>query len=357
MNTYNVIGIMSGTSLDGLDICYNNFHLLKTKKWDFKILSASTIKYPSALKNKLAQAKKLSGLDLMLLHNELGNFFGNSINNFIVKNNINKKEIDCVSSHGHTIFHQPTISLTTQIGNGANISAITQLPVICDFRSVDVALKGQGAPLVPIGDEVLFSEYDYCINLGGIANISYKKNKKRIAFDVCPVNIVLNKLAQKLGGDFDDKGRNAKAGNLNHQLLKKLNSLNYYKIAPPKSLGIEWIEKSVLPIIDASNISTEDKLRTFIEHIAKQISLTITSTNKKILLSGGGTFNSFLVERIKANSKNEIVIPTKDIIEFKEALIFAFLGILRLRRENNCLKSVTGAEKNSIGGCIYQPFL
>lgn len=347
---------MSGTSLDGLDICYCNFQLLKTKKWDFKILSASTIKYPSALKSKLAQAKKLNGLDLMLLHNELGNFIGNSITKFIAKNSINKKEIDCISSHGHTIFHQPKINLTTQIGNGANISSITQLPVICDFRSADVALKGQGAPLVPIGDEVLFSGYDYCINLGGIANISYKKNKKRIAFDICPVNIVLNKLAQKLGGDFDDKGRNAKAGNIDHQLLEKLNSLTYYKIAPPKSLGIEWIEKSVFPIIEASNISIQDKLRTYVEHIAIQISHTISTTNKIMLFTGGGTFNSFLLERIKANTKNEIVIPTKDIIDFKEALIFAFLGVLRLRNESNCLKSVTGATQNNIGGCIYQAF-
>ncbi len=347
---------MSGTSLDGLDICYCNFQLLKTKKWDFKILSASTIKYPSVLENKLAQAKKFNGLDLMLLHNELGNFIGNSINNFIIKNNINKKKIDCISSHGHTIFHQPKINLTTQIGNGANISAITQLPVICDFRSADVALKGQGAPLVPIGDEVLFSEYDYCINLGGIANISYKKNKKRIAFDICSVNIVLNKLAQKLGGDFDDKGRNAKAGNIDYKLLEKLNSLTYYKIAPPKSLGIEWIEKSVLPIIEAGNISTEDKLRTYVEHIAVQISHAIPTTNNTLLFTGGGTFNSFLLERIKTNTKNEIVIPTKNIIDFKEALIFAFLGILRLRHEINCLKSVTGAEQNSISGCIYQVF-
>jgi len=357
MNTYNVIGIMSGTSLDGLDICYCNFQLLKNKKWNFNILLASTIKYTSGLKNKLAQAKKLNGLDLMLLHNELGNFIGNSINDFVSKNKMNKKEINCISSHGHTIFHQPEINLTTQIGNGANISTITQLQVICDFRSVDVALKGQGAPLVPIGDEVLFSEYDYCINLGGIANISYKKNKKRIAFDICPVNIVLNKLAQKLGSDFDDKGQLAKTGNINQKLLKKLNSLNYYKIAPPKSLGIEWIEKNIFPIIEASNISIEDQLRTFVEHIALQILKIITATNKNVLFTGGGTYNTFLMDCISNLSTAKIIIPSKEIIEFKEALIFAFLGVLRLRQEFNCLKSVTGAEKNSIGGCIYQPFL
>jgi anhydro-N-acetylmuramic acid kinase len=356
MSTYNIIGIMSGTSLDGLDICFCNFELLKNKKWDFHIISASTVIYPLEIKRKLAEAKPLMGLDLMLLHNELGNFIGKTINNFISNNRINKKEIDCISSHGHTIFHQPKINLTTQIGNGANISSITQLPVVCDFRSTDVALNGQGAPLVPIGDNALFAEYDHCINLGGIANISYKENNNLIAFDICPTNIVLNKLAKQLGCNFDNKGLLAKSGNIDNNLLEKLNYENYYKKSPPKSLGSEWIEKIILPIIESTNISNEDKLRTFVEHIAIQISNAITSKNKKILFTGGGTLNSFLIERIKTNTPNEIIIPSKEIIDFKEALIFAFLGVLRLREDVNCLKSVTGAKQNNIGGCIYKAF-
>jgi len=197
---------MSGTSLDGLDICYCNFQFSKDKKWEFNIIAASTIAYSSELNKKLSSSKDSNGLNLMLLHNKLGNFIGNSINQFISDNLINKNQINCISSHGHTVFHQPEIHLTTQIGNGANISEITQLPVVCDFRTTDVSNGGQGAPLVPIGDHFLFSDYDYCINLGGIANISFKDNNDILAFDICPTNIVLNTLSQELGFNYDNNG-------------------------------------------------------------------------------------------------------------------------------------------------------
>jgi anhydro-N-acetylmuramic acid kinase len=298
----------------------------------------------------------MTGLDLMKTHNNLGDYIGNSISNFIQTNNIDKSKIDCISSHGHTIFHQPNIKLTTQIGNGANISSITKLPVVCDFRTTDLSLGGQGAPLVPIGDQLLFSEYDFCINLGGIANISFIKNDKSIAFDICPVNIVLNKLAQELGFDYDKGGNIAKTGTIDTNLLEQLNKLSYYKESAPKSLGIEWIEKNVTPIINSSNISNKNKIRTFVEHIAIQLSYNISGSNKSILITGGGTFNTYLIERIKANTISNIVISTDEIIDFKEALIFAFLGVLRLRNESNCLKSVTGASSDNIGGCIYQAF-
>jgi len=258
--------------------------------------------------------------------------------------------------YGHTIFHQPNNHLTTQIGNGANITAITKLPVICDFRSTDVALGGQGAPLVPIGDELLFSNYDYCINLGGIANISYKKDKQRIAFDICPVNMVLNYLSQKIGFNYDDKGKMASKGKTDKELLDKLNKLNYYKNTSPKSLGIEWIEKEIFPLLNTSKISFEDQLSTFVAHIVLQISKTISGTNKKIIITGGGAYNTYLIEQLNKATKNQIIIPSKEIIEFKEALIFAFLGVLRWRKEPNCLKSVTEAKNNNVGGCIYQAF-
>jgi anhydro-N-acetylmuramic acid kinase len=355
MSHYNIIGTMSGTSLDGLDIAYCTFEI-SNNQWSFKINSATTINYSANLKEKLATAPQMNGIGLMKLNNEFGNFIGKSVNEFILKNNINTTEISCISSHGHTVFHQPEINITTQIGNGANISAITKLPVICDFRTTDIALGGQGAPLVPIGDKLLFSAYDYCINLGGIANISFEENSQRIAFDICPVNIVLNKLSTELGKPFDENGDIAQSGKIDTDLLNRLNNLSYYKEPHPKSLGIEWVEKKVFPIINSTQISTVNKLRTFVEHIAIQISNNIKSSNKKVLLSGGGTFNSFLVARIKSNTDNEIIIPSKQIIDFKEALIFAFLGILRLRKEVNCLKSVTGAKQNNIGGCIYQSF-
>lgn len=353
MSTYNVIGAMSGTSLDGLDIAYCTFHVDENNNWNFKINTATTIAYPKDIYRKLSNTKTISGLNLMLLDNELGDFIGKKINTFIQDEKIELGKIDAISSHGHTIFHQTEKKLTTQIGNGANISAITQLPVICDFRTTDVALGGQGAPLVPIGDELLFSEYDYCINLGGIANISYEKDNTRIAFDICPVNIVMNKLALELGEDYDKDGSFAKSGIIHKYLLLQLNQATYYKKLPPKSLGVENITQSIFPILDSFNISNEDKLATFVEHISIQIANTL-SGNKKVLFTGGGTFNTFLMERIKAKSNNQIIIPSSQLIDFKEALIFAFLGILRLRNEVNCLKSVTGASKNNIGGCIYQ---
>jgi len=298
----------------------------------------------------------MSGIDLMKLHNELGQFIGQSITNFIKKNNIEKTDIDCISSHGHTIYHQPELNLTTQIGNGANISAITKLPVICDFRTTDVALGGQGAPLVPIGDQLLFSEYDICINLGGIANISFSTDSKRIAYDICPVNIVLNKLVQELDVEYDKGGKIAESGKIDTILLKKLNSLTYYQEASPKSLGIEWIKNKIYPILSSSTSTIEDKLCTFIEHIAIQLANNIKGEGKTVLLSGGGTFNTFLVQRIKTNSTQKIIIPSTQIIDYKEALIFALLGVLRIRNEINCLKSVTGASQDNIGGCIYQSY-
>jgi len=351
-----MIGLMSGTSLDGLDIIYCHFEIDNQQKWSFQINQSTTVKYNSKLIEKLKNGVYAAGVELFKLHNEVGNFMGHSINKFIHEHKISLPTIDAIASHGHTIFHQPKIHLTTQIGNGANISAITRLPVICDFRTVDLALGGQGAPLVPIGDELLFNEYDYCINLGGIANTSFKKNNTRIAFDICPVNIVLNQLSTQKGKVYDENGAIAQSGKINEQLRQELNKLAYYQKQAPKSLGVEWINTAIFPLLEQYSISTEDKLRTFVEHVADQISNTITTSNSKILFTGGGTFNTFLIERIKDKTNNEIIIPPKKIIEYKEALIFAFLGILRLRKELNCLQSITGATENNIGGCIYQAF-
>jgi anhydro-N-acetylmuramic acid kinase len=353
MSSYNVIGAMSGTSLDGLDIAYCSFEFLKNQ-WKFKINNSTTIKFPNSIKEKITTAMNMNGVDLMKTHSLFGNFIGEEIANFLQNNSITN--IDCISSHGHTVFHEPQNNLTTQIGNGANISSITKLPVICDFRTADMALGGQGAPLVPIGDKLLFPEYEYCINLGGIANISFDSSGKRVAFDICPVNIVLNMLSLELGKDFDENGTFAQSGNINIDLLSKLNALAFYKESNPKSLGIEWISENILRILNSSTISTIDKLRTFVEHIAIQISNNLNTTNKTVLLTGGGTFNSYLVKRISAKTNNEIIIPSNQIIDFKEALIFAFLGVLRLRNEVNVLQSVTGAKQDNIGGCIYQSF-
>ena len=349
MNRYNVIGIMSGTSLDGLDICYASYSI--DKSWSFELKNVITIELPKALKKSLKYATQLNGLDLSLLNNSLGDFIGQSINDFININKISKSEIDFIASHGHTIFHQPDKRLTLQIGNGANISAKTKLPVICDFRTTDLALNGNGAPLVPIGDQFLFPQYDSCVNLGGISNISYNKNSIRIAYDICPINMVLNYLANKLSIEYDKDGKISESGKINAELLNQLNKLSYFNENPPKSLGYEWVNENVFPLLENKRITIPDLLRTFTEHIAHQISINLPKG--KSLFTGGGTHNKFLIERIVKLSDSEIIIPSKEIVDFKEALIFGALGVLRWRNEVNTLSSVTGSSYNNIGGCIY----
>ncbi|MBL4652770.1 MAG: anhydro-N-acetylmuramic acid kinase [Flavobacteriales bacterium] len=350
--SYNVIGLMSGTSLDGLDIAFCTF--VKTEKdWNFELKMASTIQYKPDLVNKLKNSIHLSGLELSLLDIELGCFIGNSCDDFISKNELS---IDFISSHGHTIFHQPNNGLTLQIGSGSSICSRTNTPVVCDFRTMDVAYGGQGAPLVPVGDKLLFSQYDSCVNLGGFANISFEKNEQSIAYDVCPVNIVLNWLAEKLNLDYDKDGEIAKSGKIIPELLEQLNSLPYYFSTPPKSLGKEWSDETIIPLLDPTLHSVPDLLKTYTEHTAIQIAAALNNEQlDTALFTGGGTFNQFLIERIRELSNTKIVIPNSDIINFKEAIIFAFLGVLRWEKQINCLSSVTGAKKDNIGGAVYLP--
>lgn len=345
-----IIGLMSGTSLDGIDLVYVKFN--NTNYKNFKILASSTIVYSKEWKNNLQNAILLDKEPLKQLDIDYGKLLGERINSFIKKNNIDV--IDFIASHGHTVFHQPKKGITLQIGNGQEIANTTQQKVICDFRTQDVELKGQGAPLVPIGDELLFSNYDYCINLGGFANISFKKDEKRIAFDICPVNIVLNHYSQKLGVEYDNNGVLASKGKVNNELLNALNSLKFYQQPPPKSLGLEWVKKNIFPLIDNQNIAFIDVLRTFVEHSAYQIG-NIIKNNNSILATGGGTFNNFLISRIEFYSNTQIQLPKKELIEYKEALIFAFLGLLRSKNEVNCLQSVTGASKSHSSGYMFLP--
>jgi len=351
MQIFNVIGIMSGTSLDGLDIVWVQFWF--ENSWKFKIKKAITNSYNTIIRANLLSAQKLSSIDLLLFNKEYGRFIGTSINSFI--KDIDSK-IDFIASHGHTIFHQPEKGLTLQIGDGNEIAAITGITTICDFRSLDVALGGQGAPLVPIGDKLLFSEYDYCLNIGGFANVSFEKNNIRYAFDVCPANIVFNSLANKLGFDFDKNGEIARSGNFCEELYYELNQIDYYKKQHPKSLGREWLENGFLPIIDKYTISIEDKLNTICYHISYQIAESIRDVKPgKVIITGGGAYNSYLIELLKQKSDNQIIIPENNIVEYKEALIFAFLGLLRTTNQINCLASVTGAKRDSSCGVIYQP--
>ncbi len=356
--TYNVIGLMSGTSLDGLDIAFCRFSV-DNNLWKYEIVAAQTIAYPEHWKKTLLGLEKTDALHFQQTDAEYGHYLGGLASDFIVRHSVKP---DFVASHGHTIFHQPEKKLTVQIGAGSAIASKCNLPVICDFRSLDVALGGQGAPLVPIGDKMLFSEYDFCLNLGGFANVSYQFNGQRIAYDICPVNIVMNAIAERNGKAFDEGGAMAKEGMLSGYLLNELNQIGFYKMImdSPKSLGKEWVLKNINPLLEQYELSDADLLHTFCEHIAFQIAKSLKNKPKglpagqagKILVTGGGAYNHFLMECIQKQTEHQLIIPDKNTIEYKEALIFAFLGVLRMRNEVNCLKSVTGASRDNCGGTV-----
>lgn len=346
--SFYAIGLMSGTSLDGLDICYAKFTQTNSL-WDFEILNCETLPYSSDWEEHLKNAVNFSSESLLKINSDYGFYLGEKTAEFISKYQI--ANLNLIASHGHTVFHQPQNKFSLQIGDGRAIKAKTNTTVIYDFRSQDVILGGNGAPLVPIGDELLFSEFDACLNLGGFSNISLKRNGKRLAFDICPVSIILNKLAQKLGKKYDENGDLARNGNIDKNLLDEVNKLEFYSLQHPKSLGVEWVNQNILPLI--KNQKTEDLLATFTEHSAVQIANTFNEFDiKNVLITGGGTYNSYLIEKIKAKTKTAIQIPTKEIIECKEALIFAFMGILRLQNLNNVLSSATGSLYDHSSGLI-----
>lgn len=352
MNTsiVNIIGIMSGTSLDGLDLAFCRFRQ-ELSRWRYEIVKSITIPYPLQLVECLKHAVDLSALEYVKLDYILGDFIGQEVQKFM---NQTKLKPDYIASHGHTVFHQPTLGFTAQIGNGAVIAAKTGIPTVCDFRTIDVAHNGQGAPLVPIGDKLLFYDYDVCLNLGGFSNISYEQSGQRVAFDISPCNLPLNHLAQSIGLSFDKNGEIAQKGNIDDELFRQLNQLPYYTQPAPKSLGIEWLFNDFSVLIENTNLSIEDKLRTVTEHIAFQIGKVIAETQQEnVLVTGGGAKNSFLIQRMEEYAGKIITLPSEQVIDYKEALIFAFLGLLRVHGEANCLSSVTGAQQDTCGGAIY----
>lgn len=347
MKTYFSIGLMSGTSLDGLDICYAKFQNITN--WEFEILKTETIPYSIEWKNRLQNAILLSAEDLLALDKEYGFYLGEKTQEFISKNNIT--DLDFIASHGHTVFHQPQRKFTLQIGDGRAIKLTTKKPVIYDFRSQDVLMGGNGAPLVPIGDELLFSQYDACLNLGGFSNISLQKNHQRIAFDISPVNVVLNYFAEKLGKNYDENGDFARNGAINFKILEQLNALTFYQKSAPKSLGVEFVNSEIFPLL--KDETPENIIATFTEHIAEQIAKVFNDNQlKTVLVTGGGTFNTYLLEKIRGKSQTELIVPDENIINFKEALIFAFMGVLRLRNEINVLCSATGSSENHSSGIL-----
>ncbi len=348
---YKVIGVMSGTSLDGLDLAYTEYYCAN-KRWKFRLLASYTKKYSVPWKQKLAYAHQLSGEQLTVLDSAYGLMIGRACKEFIRAHRI--RQVDFISSHGHTVFHQPKKGFTLQIGNGNAIHATTGLPVINDFRSLDVLRGGEGAPLVPVGDHLLFADYDICLNLGGIANLSFIQNGNRIAFDVCFANMGLNYLAGKLNKSFDRNGHRAAKGKVDGLLLSRLNRFYTLQKKRKPSLGREGFEKWMQPLLDDESVLLSNRLRTWCEMIGHQIDQSIPPSRKKyrMIVTGGGALNQFLISVLqhRLTAKALVVVPERPVVEFKEAIIFGLLGVLRIRKEVNILKSVTHAAQDSSAG-------
>lgn len=350
---YKVIGVMSGTSRDGVDMAYLEFQL-KNKKWAYQFIEVDTFPYSSEWEEILGKADQFDVKKIEELNRDYTSYLAHQILKFITRHRI--QQIDAVCSHGHTIFHQPEKKYTLQIGNLPQLAKFLNQKVVCDFRTQDVRMGGQGAPLVPIGDRLLFSAYDCCINLGGFANISTQTNAHRLAYDICAVNTVLNHYAKKLGYPYDSEGQLARQGKINSGLLKRLDALSFYHKNPPKSLGIEWVKSDVLPLIDSFSIPEIDILATYTYHIAKELASCLPdSSQARALITGGGAYNTFLMEQVQKATPCQIILPDPRLIDYKEALIFGLLGILRLRNEINVLHSVTGAPMDHSAGFIYAP--
>ncbi len=357
---YRVIGLMSGSSLDGLDIVFAEFQET-SGLWAFEIKASACYSYDKVWEQKLRDCIYLSAKEYQLLHTAYGELTGQMVNRFIEENNL-QYQIQLIASHGHTSFHMPDKKMTAQLGDGAAIAATTGINVVSDLRAMDIALGGQGAPIVPIGEKLLFPKVQCFLNLGGIANLAFHDQEgigNVQAFDICPANRVLNLLAADAGQPFDEGGELARLGTVNMDLLTQLNCLEYYKKPAPKSLANDFGTDQVYPLIKKMGLNIVDELRTYVEHICFQICESVKnmySSNSKILITGGGAFNHFLIEILSEKLEDinmHIEIPEPAIINNKEALIMGLIGVLRWREENNVLASVTGAKKDSIGGAVW----
>ena len=350
---YTVLGLMSGTSLDGLDICHCGFNYSQNS-WNYQILHTATKFYSDEWRSKLKFNPQMSASELLTIDHQYGLLLADMLRNFLDENKLDPRKISFIGSHGHTMYHQPSYGISLQLGNGPELFTETGIPTISNFRAQDVALGGQGAPLVPIGDAHLFKDYDACLNLGGFANISFTRNQCTQAFDLCPANYVLNSLAEKLGLPYDRGGLLASSGRMVESIFDRLNQLEYYSAPPPKSLGAEWVESYIDPVLQRSDAAVENLLHTYIKHISYQTSLILNKNGiRRCLVTGGGAYNDFLIKNLRESSSCEIYLPDDQLIQFKEALIFAFMAVLRIRKEVNVLASVTGSSYNHSSGVIH----
>ena len=356
---YYVIGLMSGSSLDGLDIAYVQLEEVRGA-WRCDLLAGECIPYSQDWEHKLKHASGMHVSEFLKLHTAYGRYLGHHVADFMHRYHLEHK-VHFISSHGHTVFHEPGNKTTFQLGDGASIAAAAGLPVVSDLRAMDVALGGQGAPIVPIGDQLLFGRYEYLLNIGGIANMTVWQDGRPIAFDVCAANQVLNALAEREGMTMDKGGAMAAQGNMLYGVLDRLNAVDYYKRPAPKSLSNEDAMASVFPVLLESSNDTKDMLHTATVHIARQVALAAAKYqhNKDeahMLVTGGGAFNNFLIKQLQkelAPIKIEVVVPDADVIKYKEAIVMALIGTLRWREEANVLSSVTGASADSINGALW----
>lgn len=367
--TYKALGLMSGSSLDGLDIAYCQFEIEKKEGdqlyvHDWDVLEAETIGFSESWQARLSQLPTQTALVFAKTHTYLGHYFGDIVNDFINRYQI---EPDFIATHGHTIFHDPMGRMTIQIGDSSAMAAKTGFPVISNFRNQDIAIDGQGAPVAPIIDKYLLPGHDFYLNLGGIANITTIVPNKIIAFDICPANQLLNALANRLNLEYDEGGQIAAAGKVLPDLLKEINRADFYRISYPKSLDNKWSQTAILSKITEDPTAIPDQLCTFVEHIAYQIAFAIKQVIRKekvekeqlsLLATGGGAFNVYLMERLQHHCNQvanvEVVIPNPDIIQFKEAALMAWMGVMRAENVPNVLKTVTGAKRDTINGAIHQ---
>ncbi len=350
---FKVLGLMSGTSLDGLDLCLVEFP--EKNLADFRILAARTYSYSNGWEKKL-EFKSISSEELSSLDEHYTLQLGKMVNAFREEFNLSLEDIDLIGSHGHTWFHQPENGITLQIGNRPSLASQTGIPVICDFRKRDVELGGQGAPLVPIGDRDLFPQYEACLNLGGFANISLEQGKERIAFDIGPCNLAMNHYCSKLGLAYDESGTIAASAGHNSELFNLLNEIPYYQKAHPKSLGREWLEAEFLPLVDSFALSAEENIATINRHISFQIAQSLHHYKvKRVLISGGGALNKTLIDSIGIWGSFDLEVADVDLLHFKEALIFAYLAFLKKQGKINVLASVTGASQDHSSGIQFEP--
>lgn len=359
---YKAIGLMSGSSLDGLDMVFAHFQE-RGGVWNYAIQASACAPYDAEWTARLRGATGLNAEAYLRLHADYGRYLGDQVLAFMKAQDF-ELQVDLIGSHGHTTFHDPALGLTAQLGEGAALAARTGLAVVSDLRALDVAFGGQGAPIVPIGEKHLFSEYPLLLNLGGIANVSVFGPGGPQGCDVCPANRVLNELAAEWNAPYDADGRWASQGQVQQQLLEQLNALEYYRAVPPKSLSNAYGLETVLPLIQRWEGPLEDKLCTYVEHIAWQLrnalelyyGHTPQEPAARMLITGGGALNGYLVSRIAARLSGlgiEACVPDAATVLYKEALIMAFMAVLRWRQEPNVLSSVTGASRSSIGGALW----